>query len=872
MKIWDTFRRWSGVGRPKRAARIKNAWPGRRDVLGSLRSRSLRVETFEQRVLLSITSPPGFDDLEQIVCPMTDYNYLSDSLSRAVYRASDLSGYDQELLASTYQWVVGVNEAKADTCAPQLAASLNADFLQYAPVLSNATVWEFPETMSWVTVANTLESAQGVDYYYPLVAEKLVPMAVPNDPLFGEQWHLQNTGQTGGTPGVDANVISAWDSVTGAGVIIAIVDDSLQMDHPDLVSSIRADLSYDYRDGDNDPSPGIDLFGEPDNHGTAVAGVAGAVGNNSLGVSGSAPAAQLAGVRLIGGFTTDVEISSSLLHQLEQIDIYNNSWGPTRYLQTQGPLTLAAIETGVATGRDGLGSIYVFAAGNSRTEAANTNHMALASLRQTIAVAAIGAHGTYADYSNPGASLLVSGHSSWGYDSQNDAVDGIVTTDRTGEDGYNETGTGELPRDFLPDIDYTSTFGGTSSATPLVSGVIALMLEANPGLTYRDVQHILVETASLNDPDNLDWTQNAAGYHVNHNYGFGAIDAAAAVDLAFEWENVSEEITTGSGIVMVNTAIPDGGSTGVRSSVTLGDSVEKVEWAEVTVDIDHSSPADLEIVLISPDGTRSVLAESSSVASWYIYGDYNYWTLTSARHWGEASEGEWTLEVRDLLGGDSGTLRSWELNVFGTTDEEPGPGPGPVTMVGPELVALVPNQGGTIVNNDALDIAPRELTLKFNEEQVIDSTTLGAIRLVRAGGDAKIGNANDVVVNYGWIGIGERPNEVIVRFAETLPDDMYMITIVGAGDEGDLVLKNVDGGIFHQGEDLSITFSLNLGAQIVSIVPQPTYRDDAGNLQQHRDQIEIYFNDDTLDAASAQNPNYYRLSLTGETATTQDDV
>ena len=127
------------------------------------------------------------------------------------------------------------------------------------------------------------------------------------------------------------------------------------------------------------------------------------------------------------------------------------------------------------------------------------------------AVAAIDHDGRQSSYSEPGAPLLISAYSS------GDTA-GITTTDRSGADGYDPG-------------DYTNTFGGTSSSAPLVSGVIALMLEANPNLTYRDVQQILVRTAEMNDPLHFDWTSNAAGYDINHAYGFGAVDATAAVQL-----------------------------------------------------------------------------------------------------------------------------------------------------------------------------------------------------------------------------------------------------------------------------------------------------------------------------------------------------
>ncbi|GAG05083.1 unnamed protein product, partial [marine sediment metagenome] len=139
----------------------------------------------------------------------------------------------------------------------------------------------------------------------------------------------------------------------------------------------------------------------------------------------------------------------------------------------------------------------------------------------------------------------------------------------------------------------------------------------------------------------------------------------------------------------------------------------------------------------------------------------------------------------------------------------------------------------------------------------------------RSGGDDILGNDNDVVVEYGWIGIGENDNEVIVRFFEPLPDDLYQITIVGTGTEA---LANLNGVPFHSGENEVIVFGLDLGAQVIAVVPQPVGRDVDGHLVQQRDVIEVYFNPDELDAAAAENTDYYQLIATENTANPDDDT
>ncbi|MBN1911069.1 MAG: VCBS repeat-containing protein [Pirellulales bacterium] len=860
MMIWDAVRRFSGIGKRGKSSRpLQPTRSHRRELTGSLRGRDLRVEQFEDRVLLSI-SPTGLDDL----------GYFSSSVINAIERVTDLNTYDTNDLNAVREWVVGLS-GSALSNPRNYAASMQADYLGPTTLLANTSIWEFSEYTDAQTIIDTLDSATNVLFAYPLVGETFVPLFMPNDTLFSEQWHLINTGQSGGTPEVDANVEVAWDYVTGAGIVIGVVDDGVEVEHPDLAANMRLDLSHDWADGDDDPTPppGEDgFFGDNYAHGTSVAGVAAGVGNNDLGISGAAPNANIAGLRLdYNQDWTDTMLAGIFSHQNQEIDIYNNSWGPTGGLYTRGPLTMAALENAVLNGRDGLGNIITFAAGNSREEGDNVNLNQLANSRYTIAVAALNHNGTYSSYSTPGASLLISAPSSDIADYE--TVCGIYTTDRVGDEGYNtELGPGD--DDPLNDLNYTSTFGGTSSATPLVSGVIALILEANPGLTYRDVQHILVETAVKNDATSTEWALNGAGYHVSHDYGFGLVDAEAAVQTAAAWTNVGPERSDSSGVIQVDMAIPDGSTINLSSTTTLDNTVDSIEWVEVTFDATHDYPGDLEVILVSPSGTESRLAEVNT-NSWYYYdwAGYAQWTFTTARCWGESALGEWTLKVRDGDTGGEGIWNSWELKVYGQNlnGEDPGQQPSTVSYW-PELVAVLPNEGDKIHDGDSLQIAPRELTFQFNERQEIDPETVGAIRIVRSGGDNVIGNANDIPIEYGWIGIGELPNEVVVRFADALPDDLYHITIIG---DGPAPLTNIQGAPFHEGQNQSLEFDLDLGAQIIAVVPQPTSRDASGNLQQSRDTIEVYFNDDELAYDSVTNTSFYRLAKTQESANPGDD-
>ncbi len=856
MRIWNAIRRFSGIGKRVRADHsVRRASKRQGPTLSSLINRGLRMEQFEERMLLSI-SPSNLSELWEV----------NADLARSIENATNLGGYSAEELATATQWVVGLSSSDESSSFHALAA--NADYLTETGYLPNAAIWQFDASLDWNTVVDTLECDGKIDYYYPLVTRQYERMYTPNDPLFVDQWHLENTGQDGGTAGMDANVVPAWDSVLGTGVTIAIVDDCLQYDHPDLATNYQADLSWDFGQGDSDPSP----YYSDDRHGTSVGGVAAATGNNDLGVSGAAPDADIAGIRVNFGNEgipwTDIVTSEALTYQNQEIDIYNNSWGTNNYLDEFAPVVQGALDDAVANGRGGLGNIYVFSAGNSRMEGDNTAFSEYTNSRYTIAVAAIDYNGNYSTYSTPGASVFVSGWSNSINLNTYSFFSNITTSDLVGEEGYNATGTNEETPDPLEDIDYTSTFGGTSSAAPLVSGVLALVLEANPNLTYRDVQHIVAESSSMNDPNNPSWDINGAGYHVSNDYGFGAIDANAAVNLAYEWENVSEEKSVSSGPIDVNEQIPDGSSTGVSKTITMDDSIDKIEWVEVVLDVDHSMVGNLEITVTSPDGTVSQLTEGNGA---YVLGNLDNFNMTSCHHWGEASEGEWTVQIRDRVAGFSGTFNSFELNIYGTNDGDTPIDP-PVVVaeaIGLELVDVIPNSGTAITEGSTQHVAPRELTLVFNDEQTIDPATIGAISMKRAGGDDIFLNLNDEAVDFGYVAIGDRPNEIVIRFAETLPDDMYQLTILGTGDAP---LATIGGNAFHAGEDLTITFNLDLGAQVTAIVPQPTTRDaDTGAISQSRNTIEVYFNSDTLDQASVENENFYRLVATNETATPDDD-
>lgn len=529
--------------------------------------------------------------------------------------------------------------------------------------------------------ASALATAAEVIVFEQQIARQKVPQTPSDDPRYPDQWHLSGSSPMG------VNAPGAWaQGYTGNGVQIAIVDDGLQYDHPDLAPNYNPDGSCDVNNGtlfspgtgevscsEFDPYPAVDPPDYEDYHGTSVAGVA-AAADNAVGSNpdfcgvGAAYNADLSGIRLLSDPTYDYQDYLALTYRNDINHIYNNSWGPGLVdiiPGSPGFLGERALSEGATEGRGGLGSIFVFAAGNNRVDAPNLNSNGFANSRFVIPVGAINYNGGYSSYSDYGAPLLISAPSS------EFGGAAITTTDLKGNQGYSTTGC-------------TSGFGGTSSAAPLVSGIIALMLDANPYLTWRDVQHILVETASREGIAPSGWTKNAAGYFHSYDYGFGRIDAEAAVEAADNWNFVPEEaIPVQSNKIILNQQIPETTSgAGITSTVLIPANV-KIEHVEVIFNMEALSGGrgDLEITLISPAGTPSLLMtrRPNDTTYWYNvlngagynYGPFSWgydnWSFTTVRNWGENAAGYWTLKVVDRVpNGQRGTFEDWKLVIYGT--------------------------------------------------------------------------------------------------------------------------------------------------------------------------------------------------------------
>ncbi|MBC8011404.1 MAG: S8 family serine peptidase, partial [Burkholderiales bacterium] len=540
--------------------------------------------------------------------------------------------------------------------------------------------------------AAALARLPGIASARPLLARLWSRKIVPSDPLFKDQWHLRNTGQQGGKSGVDIRAVPAWDSATGAGVVIGIVDDGVEYFHPDLSPGHQSELSYDFLGGDTVALPAL----VDDDHGTAVAGLAVARGFNGLGLAGSAPSASFASLRLVGEVTTDEQTASAMAWNNDLIPIKNNSWGPTDAslaprdhgevdypnLDLPEPLWEAAVVQAVTHGRDGLGTLFLFAAGNGQADGDQGSKDGYASLRQVIPVGAANNQGLPASFSEGGPHLVVT--------APGDAKVGLATTDRLDDSGYNSTEE-SYPGDYLSEIDYTRAFVGTSASTPVASGVCALLLELRPDLGWRDVKEIFLRSSTKLQSTSRDWTTRPAGdpsHPIKHHprHGGGLINALDALTLARDWTPlVPETSITATPLTAFPYPLHDlGDSRGAfaRAFSFAGQPVLRVEHVSLRLDIEHSFRGDLEITLTSPSGVVSVFATATTKD---FGADYPGYTFNSVRHWGEPSAlsgGQWVLSIRDLSRDDFGLLRDATLTLHGT------PLTAPAIVTPPEAQAL----------------------------------------------------------------------------------------------------------------------------------------------------------------------------------------
>lgn len=472
-----------------------------------------------------------------------------------------------------------------------------------------------------------------------------LPVFTPgNDPLESSQWHLNNLL----SPGMDLNL--AGVTAFGSGVRVALLDQAVDIWHPDLAPNHLFGLSWSYVKGSTDPSP---LTGSDDAHGTAVAGVLAAARNNSIGGRGVAPDTRFMVYDVIDNPTSTYLANAVARAQANGAQVVNNSWGPVtpHYTDSTAHVLWAdQVRQAARNGRDGKGLVFFMAAGNEGNSIGGRN--VYGNLNEMMMVGSVDSDGIATTFSTPGAQVLVTAPSG---DTMSQPRRGIVTTDISGPNGYSPN-------------DHTSSFQGTSASTPMASGVAALMLQTRPALSWRDIRWIMAQTAlpASGLTGQMPTPMNAHGF--DPRVGFGRLNASAALARAATHALLPAARSCSSNPSTVNDRITDNSATGLTyrfNQNTMGCSLQTIEYISVDLAFAHSYTGDIEVELQSPTGTRSTLTEAHLCAGGRCASLSNGWTFGSVRHLGEAANGDWQVHVRDRQAGNIGALRSWRITLHG---------------------------------------------------------------------------------------------------------------------------------------------------------------------------------------------------------------
>ncbi|GAK21827.1 LOW QUALITY PROTEIN: putative extracellular serine protease [Vibrio sp. JCM 19052] len=542
-----------------------------------------------------------------------------------------------------------------------------------------------------------------------MLAVGISPAVSAYDPLYSEQWHLDNTGQTAfaANPAVAGNDLNTKLTqamgIAGVGVKVAVIDSGVQIDHPDLAGNVVTGSRNFVEDS---PFP-ADYPVDANGHGTAVAGLISAVGNNGEGVRGVASRSSLMGFNWLANQTLEGWlISHGADASTSDVRVFNQSYGfspitpiPFDENDPQFKLEMDVMKDVSESNAWGRGAVFVKSAGNgyryfntgrffvlpSDFFAGGGNqglpmHNSAQSYDNSsyynLVTSALRADGTRASYSSVGANVWVAAPAGeYGQD-----FPAMVTTDLMGcEEGQNTSADlginglhGVTEQD--PSCNYTSTMNGTSSAAPNTSGAIAAIMSTNHALTARDVRALLAETASVTDKDHpgvqlefvnnqgelvsyeaiSPWQKNAAGVDFHTFYGFGAVNLDEAMKRARMTNNVlPAQIITPWASNATEVSVPDASLVGGSSAIAVTDDIT-VESVQVKLTLEHSRLPDLAIELISPSGTHSVLqTPRNGLVGQSLDPNvtgYENQLLLSNQFYGEDAKGEWTLRAIDTNG------------------------------------------------------------------------------------------------------------------------------------------------------------------------------------------------------------------------------
>jgi len=447
-----------------------------------------------------------------------------------------------------------------------------------------------------------------------------------NDPEWPKQWYLYDSGfqEASGNLGV---LKATKLGYTGKGIVVSIVDDGLDHRHPDLKRNYDKKASRDVNDDDDDPLPDDSKLDNA--HGTKCSGEVAAEADNGICGVGVAYDASIGGIRMLDGSITDVVEANALGFNCDYIDIKSASWGPKDDGKTFGApeeLGSKAIKNCALQGRNGKGAIYVWATGNGGHSLDDCSADGYTSSIYTLSVGSISPGGfcTYYDEKCPSTMAVV--YTGDIGDGKRETYGNLVTTSL-----FNEC---------------VDSFSGTSCAAPLAAGIFALVLQANPELTWRDMQHLVVETAEKNDPKGSSWNTNAAGHNYSHCYGFGVLNALSLINKAKSWKHVGEQLRHEvPGPLTRETREIQSNQNLILKLRNEDESIRTLEHVQLVLSVKHRRRGDMVIHLTSPQGTTSrLLAKRPGDDS---SRGLDKWPFTSVEFWGEKPQGEWTLKITD---------------------------------------------------------------------------------------------------------------------------------------------------------------------------------------------------------------------------------
>lgn len=632
--------------------------------------------------------PPGLSEVQVESTQLDEAMELarqSDRIAFAshVYRVENDPGM---VLYLTNQITIQFDESVGEQTRNAIAATQGLHLLKPVEGIPNTFVYELGSRSleNPIKISNRLTWNPEVLTAEPNIIVRSQSYYRPRDPLYNRQWYLHNGGGNGVATNSHISVEGAWDITRGnRSVVVAITDDSVDINHTDFRGLGKIVAPLDLKGQDRLPLPDS----PSDNHGTACAGVAVAE-ENGKGIVGVAPGCALMPIRTTG-YLDDESVEKMFDWAIDRgASVISCSWGASA---VYFPLSLrqrAVITKAATRGRNGRGCVIVFAAGNANrpingtlNESGWPNNVIKGRTRwlagfavhpDVIAVSACTSLNKKAAYSNWGTGISVCAPSNnappgmWlqetGYIGTPPAVRsaleglGVFTTDRMGAAGYDHE-------------DFTPYFGGTSSATPVVAGVAALVLSVNPQLSAQEVRRIIEQTADkMVDPDPDPQLGISMGSYDRNGYcqwfGYGRVNAEKAVKMAKSKQATRQQVSRRVERSNAQTlAIPDDDGEGASSRISISDTSPILD-IQVSVEVEHEFLGDVEIHLVEPGGKAVLLQNRTLGRSTSLKTTY---TLQSTPYLREllnlSPQGTWRLTAIDRAPEHTGKLKGWKLDL-----------------------------------------------------------------------------------------------------------------------------------------------------------------------------------------------------------------